>query len=125
MARRVLKWLLFSVVIGAIPAAINGFLALVLSDPLDFSLLWNLSVLFGKGELLMLAVGLSANAVGDAVAKTGVSSTLRMSIIGVSFVMGLVAMAVFGIVKTLQATNEDFSGAAVAIASAIPYIVLI
>ena len=69
MPRRVLKWLFFSVAIGAIPAAINGFLALVLSDPLDISILWNLSVLFGKGELLMLAVGLSANAVGDAVAE--------------------------------------------------------
>lgn len=125
MAKRVMRWFLFSIVVGVIPVVLNGVLALLTSKVLDLSVMWDLSVLFGRGELLMLSVGLSAATVGDVVASRGLSSALKMPIIGISFVMGLVTVGIYGIVLALRESDSTILGDAVAVVSLIPYIIMV
>jgi len=120
MGQRVTQWFLFGVVVGVIPPILNGVLELLTSRSLNFSVLWDLSVLFGRGELLMLSVGLSSATIGDAIVAKGFGAALRTTAVGVSFIMSLVAVAAYAIVITLQKINSEILGDAVAVVSLIP-----
>jgi hypothetical protein len=125
MGREVLRWLIFSVLVGLIAPAMNGVLALVSSKTPDYSLLWDGSVLFGRGELLMVSVGLSATIVGDAVVAEGPRGVFKTLAVGMSFVVGVFTAGVYGIVLALQDVGSDILGDAVAVVSLAPYTVMV
>lgn len=125
MGKEVLRWFFFSVIVGVIPPAANGVLALLISEPSDYSLLWDWSVLFGRGELLMVTVGLAATIVGDAVVAEGRKGLFRTFTVGLSFVVGVLTAMVYGIVLALQKVGSDILGDAVAVVSSVPYMVMV
>jgi hypothetical protein len=125
MGKEMLQWLFFSVLVGLFAPLMNGVLKLLTSSPLDYALLWDGSVLFGRGELLVLSVGLAATVVGDAVAAKGVRGLFSTFIVGMSFVVGVLTAGVYGIVLTLQSIGSHILGDVVAVVSLLPYAVMV
>lgn len=120
-----MRWFWFSVAVGAVPLVLNGVLAFLVSKPTNVSLLWDPSVLFGRGELLTLSIGFSATIIGGSVAAEGLSSVFRTSTGGISFVVGILSAGIYGIVLALREIGSDILGDAVAIVSLVPYLVMV
>jgi hypothetical protein len=97
MLARFRKWLIFRVLLALLPIGFNVLLALAFGPPLTRS------YLFGGGELLLLAVGLSGAALGDALVMRRQREAMRDALVGACFFnLGLAAFAVVSVGNALK-----------------------
>jgi hypothetical protein len=101
MLARFRKWLIFRVFLALLPIGFNVLLALAFGPPLTRS------YLFGGGELLLLAVGLSGAALGDALVMRRQREAMRDALVGACFFnLGLAAFF-FAVVSVGNALKQE------------------
>lgn len=59
MSRRLIKWLIFSVMIALLPIIFNAIKMITRNNPIE------LEILFSNGELLIISVAIASAAVGE------------------------------------------------------------
>lgn len=114
MRARFTRWLISGFLVGLIPVVVN--LAIVLLTPITLSL----SALVGRGELLMLSVGLSAGALAD---MWHVRSVRRSKNFAVLLCLGLMLGTIIVYTVNIMALTFDIqvSREAVAVVSLFSY----
>lgn len=114
MWKGILRWLFVSVSVGLLPVGLNLVLALITEIHLS------LSTLLGKGELLMLAAGLSIGAVVD-LTLSEEPSRIRTAAIWTCVAVAVCAVGVYGMVLTARTFSVEIVGFWVAVVSLVPY----
>lgn len=88
ISNKITKWLLFSVMFAAVPVLIRAIVLLTRGDPPGLGALTVVDV-FGTGDCLLFAVGISASAIGETI--FGASETkharTKMLVIGVNLLV--------------------------------------
>ncbi len=120
MGKAFWKWLVFGVVLGLLPIGFN--LMYVLTIP-KIELSW--AVLFGRGELLLLAVGLCGGALGDLVLMKPGWGTFKLVATGFCVIDVAAASAYFMIVSGRYALEAQPDSAATVIISMVLYAVAV
>ena len=106
MGIRSTRWLIFTVGLGLLPILANALIAVARRAFDDPSIWAVLMVLFGRGELLILAAGLTATAIGDLALselsedlkrlKTVLSGWAIANLFGASVYFGLISQGYEG-----------------------------
>jgi len=95
------RWLIYSVGLALFPIAANGLIALASRAFENASWSSVLTVLIGRGELLILAAGLTATAIGDLALTEmpGIYKRRRTLLSGWAILNLLVASFYFGLIS--------------------------
>lgn len=95
------RWLIFSIGLGMFPILANGLVALAARTFVNPSVLSVLTVLLGKGEMLILAAGITATAIGDLALAELAAKYKRLTTVlsGWAILNLLVASFYFGLVS--------------------------
>lgn len=111
MSGKLLKWFLFSVIVAILPVALDALKLLTRSKGVT------LDGIVGKGELLLIVVGLSAAAVGDLVEKNSHYVKLKL----LSAFLGVLTIGIaswyFAYVADSYASGASVSSSVVATTS--------
>ncbi len=111
-----LKWLIFGVVLALLPIGFNLVYAWTVIGP------WpSTAFLFGRGELLLLAVGLSSGALGDLILGEGKWQALRLVVAGVCILNIGLASFYFALVSGKYAIREPTDTGVVVVISLVLY----
>jgi hypothetical protein len=116
------RWLYINFGVGLIPVMLN----LVLIGITDIS--FSLAELLGKGELLMLAAGLSLGVVADftfaeAPTANALARSRRNAAVRVCTLTAVGAVGVYGMLLMARASDVEVIGFWVAVVSLAPYLV--
>src|SRR5579863_1592711 len=99
MLAKLLKWLIFTVVVALVPF---GIVALDLWDKGDNLFAW--SVLWPHGELMLVSTALAADALGDLIASDRPSGSLKIAAGGGCLVVLIITIAGY----VLSQTHPDY-----------------
>ena len=114
------RWLVFGVVLGLLPILFN-FMYIVTIPKIGLS--WG--ILLGRGELLLLAVGLCAGALGDLVLMRRGWGTFKIVATGLCVIEIASSSAYFMIVSGRYSLEEQVDLGAVVIVSVVLYTVAV
>jgi hypothetical protein len=111
-----LRWSLFSVIFAVLPVAFNALSAATRGEVAGYE------TLVGRGELLLVSVGISAAAAGELFGQDErLLKSTRLFLVGMSFITVCIASLWFADIANLVRTNEYHNQHIVALGSTVVF----
>jgi hypothetical protein len=101
MYEKLIHWFIFSVLIATIPIGFNFIIRITTGTPVTLISLW------GRGELLIIAVGIGGRGIGELLRSDTHRRTLRLLLGGISLILLIIASLWFGLISAEIPVQEN------------------